>query len=144
MTAVTLVLTGAIFLGTVPASIAAPIPTGSIVVKAAASGSVTNVHSRHHGRHNDSLVGGAIIGALTPGAIAAAAAPPYYADYGYRPYAVTFYRPYGYYGYRYYQPYGYDSYRPYGYGYYRYRPYGFGAPYWHRGWNYRWYRYPWR
>jgi hypothetical protein len=140
MTTRILVLTGGLILGSVPPSIAAPIPTDLLVMKTAGQGSVTNVPSRQHTWHNDALVAETTIGGLTLGAIAAATAPQYYAAYGYWPYAVNYgYRPYGY-GY-YYRPYGY---RPYGYGYYRYRPYGFGAPYWYRGWGYRWYRYPWR
>jgi hypothetical protein len=143
MTTITLVLTGGLILGSVPPSIAAPIPTNALVMKTAGQGSVTNVRSRQHTWNNDGLVAGTIIGGLALGAIAAATAPQYYSAYGYGPYAVNYgYRPYGY-GYDY-RPYGYYGYRPYGYGYDRYRPYGFGAPYWYRGWGYRWYRYPWR
>jgi len=135
MTAITLVLTGGFVLGSMPPSIAAPIPINPLVMKTAGQSSVANVRSRQDTWNNDGLVAGTIIGRL-----AAATAPQYDSAYGYGPYAVNYgYRPYGY-GY-YYRPYGY---RPYGYGHYRYRPYGFGAPYWYRGWGYRWYRYPWR
>jgi len=143
MATITLVLSGALVLGAVPPSIAAPVPTNPVVMKTAAQGSVTNVRSRHHAGHNDGWAAGAIIGGFALGAIAAATTPPYYSTYGYGPYAVTYGdRPYGYYGYRYDRPFGYYDHRPHGYGYYRHRPYGFGAPYWHRGGNYRWYRYP--
>jgi len=145
MATTTLVLSGVLVLGAVPPSIAVPAPTNPVVMKTAAQRSVTNVRSRHHAWHDDGRAAGAIVGGLALGAIAAATTPPYYSPYGYGPYAVAYgYRPYGYYGYRYDRPFGYDGYRPYGYGYDRYPPYGFGAPYWHRGWNYRWYRYPWR
>jgi len=143
MTATTLLLTGGLILGSVPPSIAASIPTNPLVMKTAGQSLVADVRSRQYAWHNDGLVAGTIIGGLALGAIAADTAPQYYSAYGYGPYAVNYgYRPYGY-G-RYYRPYGYYGYRPYGYGYYRYRPYGFGAPYWHRGWDYRWHRYPWR
>jgi hypothetical protein len=143
MTTTTVMLTGVLVLGAVPPSIAAPIPTNPIVMKTAGEGSVTSVGSRQHVWRHDGLVAGTVIGGLALGAMAAVTAPQLYSAYGYGPYAVNYgYRPYGY-GY-YYRPYGYYGYRPYGYGYYRYRPYGFGAPYWYRGWDYRWYRYPWR
>jgi len=141
MTTITLVLTGGLVLGSVPPSISAPIPINPIVMKTAGQGSLTNVRSRHHTWNKDGLVAGTIIGGFAP-----ATAPQYDSAYGYGPYAVNHgYRPYGYgYYYRPYGYYGYYGYRPYGYGHYRYRPYGFGAPYWSRGWDYRWYRYPWR
>jgi hypothetical protein len=138
MTTITLALTGGLVLGSVPPSIAASIPINPLVMKTAGQGSVTNVRSRQDPWNSDGVVAGTIIGGL-----AAATAPTYESACGYGAYAVNYgYRPYGY-GY-YYRPYGYYGYRPYGYGHYRYRPYGFGAPYWYRGWDYRWYRYPWR
>jgi hypothetical protein len=146
-TTMTLVLTGMLVLGTIAASMAAPLPPNPVVTKTAAQGSVTNVRPRHRVWHDERWVAGAMSRGLALGAIAAATAPPYDSAYGYGPYAVTYgYRPYGYYGYGYGydRPYGHYGYRPDGYRHYRYRPYGFGAPYWYRGWNYRWYRYPWR
>jgi hypothetical protein len=139
-TSIVLVLAGTLALGTAGPSTAASMPTNPTIMKAAAHGSVTDVRGRHYGWHSRGLVAGAIIGGLAFGAMAAATAPPYYYDYGYGPYATRYgYRPYGYYGY-----YGYRPYRYQPYGYYGYRPYGFAAPYWHRGWSYRWHRYPWR
>lgn len=120
-TAVALGLAGALALGATSPTLAAPLPTGTSAVKAAAPDTTTDV--RWRGGPGPWIVGG-LLGAAAVGAYA-------YGPYGYG-YGYPYYRPYAYAApYPYYRrPHYRHRYVRYGYGYgpgYAYGPgYGYG------------------
>ncbi len=129
-TGVALAVAGALALGTVAPSLAAPVPASPGAVKAAASSPAINVRYYGHGGWHGGWFPGAILGGLALGALGAATYP--YWGYGY------YDAPYAYYDDGYYGTYGY-GYAPYAYGY-GYAPgFGYRGHYggWHHGGHYR-------
>jgi hypothetical protein len=117
-TAVALGLAGSLALGLANPTLAAPLPTGTLAVKAANPDTATDVRWRGG-------PGPFFVGAAAAGLVGAAAFGGY--PYGYYGAPYPYYRPYAYYGapYPYYRrPYWRHRYVRYGYGY------GPGYGYW--------------
>ena len=91
-TALALGFAGALAIGATGASQAAPLPTGTLAVKAANPSTLTDVHWRGGGGALAFGIGAGLLGAA---ALGAWGPYPYYGYYGH-PY--PYYRPYAYYG----------------------------------------------